>query len=413
MKKITLIVIGILLAALVFFGYKGFRFYQKIYKPGSNNTTKAEKTSYNILLFGYGGGNHEGAYLTDTIMLAHIDLKNKKAALISIPRDLWIKLPTKSGAEFHTKINSIYQLESDQIGDISKVYPDIDTTHFGTFNDAEYTKYVLGRSFGITIDNYVAVDFQGFTKAIDVLGGVDVNVTTAFTDPQYPIDGKENDLCTPDVQEKFTLIKDYINSPSADQNVLQQLFKDHKSTDKTKDLETFFKNIIDEPETAFPCRYETLRFEKGITHMDGTTALKFARSRHALQDGTDFGRSARQQRLLQSVKDKVLSINFIPKIIPLIDELGNHVKMDFGINEINKFMRYTGSVKEFQLTQFVLSDKNLLMDSFSKDGQFILVPLKGANDWSELQMSIQNIFNGILPTPTPSYIATPSAALKK
>jgi LCP family protein required for cell wall assembly len=406
MKNIILILSGVILAAIVFFAVKGVLFYKKIYTP-TLIKKPVEKNTYNILLFGFGGGNHEGAFLTDTIMLFHVDLKSKKATLLSIPRDLWVKLPTKSGSGFHIKINAVYQMELGEMGDVSTIYPDLDQSHFGSIKDAEFTKYIMSQIFGEDIDNYFAIDFSGLTKAIDLLGGVDVNVLKSFTDTQYPIDGKEKDLCNSDTETQFNFIKDYINIPATatDDATLQQLFKDHSG------LEEFYNNIRKEPEKAFPCRYETLQFEKGLTHMDGATVLKYVRSRHALEDGGDFGRSARQQQLMIAVKDKVLSVGFVPKIIPLLDELGGDVKTDFNLTTIRKFINLASTLKDYQLTTYIISDQNLLKDSRSRDGQFILIPKKGVNQWAGLKYFYKNITRGILPTPAST--ATPSGTLNK
>jgi len=406
MKNIILIVLGIIVAAVVFFAVKGLLFYKKIYTPAIIKKP-VEKSTYNILLFGYGGGNHEGAFLTDTIMIFHADLKAKKAALVSIPRDLWVKLPTKSGSEFHIKINAVYQMELGKMGEVSTIYSNLNQSHFGSIKDAEFTKYIVSQIFGEDIDNYVAIDFSGLTKAIDLLGGVDVNVLKSFTDTRYPIDGKEKDLCNSDIEAQFNLIKDYINIPATatDDATLQQLFKDHSG------LEEFYNNITKEPEKTFPCRYETLHFDKGINHMDGTTVLKYVRSRYALEDGGDFGRSARQQQLMIAVKDKILSVGFVPKIIPLLDELGGDVKTDFNLTTMKKFIDLAGTVKDYQLVTYIISDQNLLKDSRSRDGQFILIPKEGIDQWTGFKFFYKNIAQGILPTPIPT--ASSSGQLNK
>lgn len=106
--------------------------------------------------------------------------------------------------------------------------------------------------------HYTAViDFDGFKNIIDVLGGIDVYVYVPFVDERFPIPGKENDLC---------------------------------DGDKT-----------------YACRYETLTFTGGWTHMDGETALKYARSRHSenLAEGTDLARAKRQQNVIEGVKRRV------------------------------------------------------------------------------------------------------------
>ena len=240
------------------------------------------------------------------MMVAHIDIKKNKVALISLPRDLWYKLPTKSKEDYHAKINSIYQL-----GLFPTEYPDVDTK---TYPDVSLIKKAISDITGLTIDNFVTVDFTGFTRGIDILGGVVVDVQKTFDDFEYPIEGKEKELCGRDAE--FVQIEKFLK-PGFDPGEKQQLFKDKP------ELEVFFKNITDEPKDAFPCRYERLHFDAGRVFMNGETALKYVRSRHSSQDGTDFGRSERQQQFFKAVKDKAISLGIITKIIPLLDELKN------------------------------------------------------------------------------------------
>ena len=68
-----------------------------------------EKKVFNLLVMGYGGPGHDGAYLTDTMIFASIDTEHKRVTLVSIPRDTWVRIPTTSGDEFARKINSVYQ----------------------------------------------------------------------------------------------------------------------------------------------------------------------------------------------------------------------------------------------------------------------------------------------------------------
>ena len=122
-----------------------------------------------------------------------------------------------------------------------------------------------------------------------------------------------NDLCGK--EGDFAQIEKYINGPTLTPD--EQTEQDKLFSEKP-DLKNFYDNITASPQDAFPCRYEHLHFNTGVQHMDGKTALKYVRSRHALQDGGDFGRASRQQRFLSAVKDKVLSVTFIPKIVPLM-----------------------------------------------------------------------------------------------
>lgn len=370
MKKILIIIASILLALFLFFGYKTLQFYKKINTSKSKSITqseiKKEKTTYNILLLGYGGGNHDGTYLTDSMMVVHIDLAKMKTAMISIPRDIWVKLPTKSGTDFHEKINAVYQM-----GLYPDNYPDVDVKGEGQPAAADLVKRVIGPVFGLPIDNYVSIDFDGFKRAVDILGGVDVSVLKTFDDYEYPVDGKEKDLCG-----------------------------------KTEaDLPELEKIASDSPSLAFPCRYEHLHFDQGTTHMNGETALKYVRSRHSLQDGSDFGRAARQQRFIEAVKDKIVSPTFVTKVLPLIDEMSTYIKTDIDLALFKKLSPLLYKSKEFRNVSIIPSYDNFLRSSTSSYGGYILIPETGIDDWQEIQQWVQTSIvtgNSLTPTPTPT-----------
>ena len=353
-----LILILAVIVGFIFFIAKLIAFYNNIHTPGQTNGDQDKpKNIYNILLLGYGGGMHQGAYLTDTMMVAHVDLEKNKVVLVSIPRDIWVKVPTKSEV-FYSKINAVYQM-----GLFPENYPDLDTRYLtSSENPSGIVKKVVGDVTGLKIDYYVAADFQGFVNMIDNLGGVDIYVTKSFTDKEYPIEGKENDLCGKE----------------------------------EKDLPELEKIATESAPLAFPCRYETISFNRGITHMDGETALKFARSRHSDEDGGDFRRAQRQQQVIEAVKNKVLSINFIPKIIPVIDELGEHIKTD--VKE-DRFILEGPNASKYTITSYVISDE-LLNEDRSDNGQYIIVPRIGIDNWKEIQTVIDNRLKGITPTPS-------------
>lgn len=386
MKKVVIIIIAILLAFGAFYFFSNFKFNVKTNQPPLVKP-KPEKTVYNFVLLGYGGGAHDGTYLTDTIMVANINVKTKKATLFSIPRDLWINLPTKSGTDFHTKINAVYQLEL-----FPKDYPDLKKIS---------TKTIVSKVTGLPIDGFVSVNFAGFTKAIDILGGIDVEIKRSFTDPEYPIEGKEKELCDKDTEELFKKAEPF-TTPGFNPEQRDQLFKDEPK------FEEFVRNSTASPELAFPCRYEKLEFNQGLTHMDGTTALKFSRSRHSPEDGGDFNRALRQQQVIEAVKNKVISLGFITKIIPLMDEFKKDVKTDIGLDIIKKMIGQADQISEYKITSFVLTDQNVFKNATSNDGQFILIPNEGMDNWNGIQTIIKNVIEGITPAPT----ATSSAVLK-
>jgi len=139
----------------------------------SDNKLKGEEDDrVNILLLGMGGSNHEGGYLTDTIMLASLKPSTGQVALISIPRDLTVPI----GNSGWRKINNINALaEAKNPGSGSQASID-----------------ALSDLLGIPIKYYVRADFAGFVEVINELGGIEVNVENVLNDYEYPIMGQED-----------------------------------------------------------------------------------------------------------------------------------------------------------------------------------------------------------------------------
>lgn len=138
----------------------------------------------NILLMGRGGEGHEGADLTDTMILVSINPIDKEAALVSIPRDLYVKVPNqgsmKINAVFSTGKMSVLNKYSRVTGDVQK--------------QADQAGYSLVEStvsnvLGVPVHYHAMVDFTGFKQAVDTVGGVDLNAPEAVRE-QMRIDGK-------------------------------------------------------------------------------------------------------------------------------------------------------------------------------------------------------------------------------
>ncbi|MBI4226556.1 LCP family protein [Candidatus Roizmanbacteria bacterium] len=400
MKKLLIILAGLITAAIFFYFLKFKQFYQYIYTPIPTmlfgEKPKPAKNQFSVLLLGYAGSNHAGTYLTDTMIVMHVDTKKKKALMISLPRDIWVKLPTKSGEDFHSKINTIYETEL-----FPNDFPDLNTKLAGTKSDAELTKFIVGQLTGLEIDNYVSIDFASFTKAIDILGGVEVDVLKAFDDEKYPVEGKERDLCGK--EEQFKLVEPYLNEVDATQSADKE-----KLLKEKPELDELLRYATESPHLAFPCRYEKIHFDAGSQRMDGATALKFSRSRQSPQDGGDFARAKRQQQILEAVRSKVLSVGFVAKLPSLLDEMKNHVKTDASPDQIKKFLKEAPSAKEYRLTSIVLSDQNVLTADRSDNGQYILTPEEGIDNWKNVQKFIKNNIEGITPTPSPTQKTAPT-----
>ena len=135
--------------------------------------------------------------------------------------------------------------------------------------------------------------------------------------------------------------------------------------------------------------------------MNGETALKYVRSRHSSQDGTDFGRSERQQQFFKAVKDKAISLGIITKIIPLLDELKKHIQTDISIDDMKKMMGEVKDAGTYKIISVHMSDKDYLKNSYSDDGQYILISREGEDKWGLIHSAVQNGINEIIQiTPT-------------
>jgi len=281
------------------------------------------KGVFNLLFLGYGGAGHDGALLTDSIIIVHVDTNTDKAALISVPRDLWITGNRKINAE--GSINGF--------GNVGSAIQSITGQH---------------------IDYYISVDFGGFTKIIDDLGGISVIVPRTFDDPFYPITGQENNTCGMTGEE--------INALKAKYSGYQL-------------------------ETQFLCRYEHLHFNLGQTNLDGTTALKFVRSRHG---DSDFGRSLRQFAVLIGVENKLISFQSLGKLDNIISTLFAIVKTDLNPGTVKTLLTVFGDPGKYKVTQIQLTTDNVLNESTSSDGQYILVPKAGNFDFSGIKSYINS-----------------------
>lgn len=310
---------------------------------------KQSDSRINILLLGIGGGNHDGPNLTDTIIIASLDPKNDKVTLVSIPRDLW--MPDLTGAS--KKINSAYAA-----GEFIK-----------KGGGLPLVEAAVGKITGQNIDYGIRIDFSGFVKAVDILGGLDINIDNTFDDYQYPIDGKEADTCGHPQDE----------------------------------LQALANTSEDQLPSVFPCRYKHLHFNKGFTHMDGETALEFVRSRHASGvEGSDFSRSKRQEKIIKAFKDKALSAQTIlnpSKIINLYETLKSSIDTDIQQTEFDDFIRLAQKMKNAKIQSAILDYGDaqtqrpglLVNPSASSDYNYewILTPRAGNGNFTEIQKYIQ------------------------
>lgn len=318
----------------VFFQY----FFQK------EIVLKKTEDRVNVLFLGIGGGKHDGPLLTDTIIYASIDPELQKVTLVSIPRDLWLP-------DLKAKINTAYGFGEEKKKDGGLLL----------------TKAVVEKILNQPVDYTLRIDFNGFVKAIDMIGGIDVGVEKSFEDFEYPINGKETDVCG-FVGEDF---------------------------EKRATQSAIFE--------AFPCRYEHLIFQQGIQHMDGEKALKFVRSRHAKgTEGTDFARSRRQDVTIKAFKDKVFSLGtlFNPgRLMNLYNIFQDSTHTNIQSQEYDDFVKLAMKMKDAETNSVIFFYSDSIAEkqgifinppvSEAYNNQWVLIPEAGRENFSEVQKYVE------------------------
>jgi len=209
------------------------------------------------------------------------------------------------------------------------------------YKGLEETKKTAEEILGQEINYGIIIDFEIFQKIIDILGGITVDVERSFDDYKYPIPGKENDLC--------------------------------------------------EGDPLYRCRYEHLHFEAGKQFMDGQTALKFVRSRNAQgEEGTDFARAARQQKVILAIKNKILSKEFLfspEKVIQLFKLITLNIQTDIPKEKYWQLLKTGLKIKNIKTTTI---NSNYLINpplSIKYDNQWVLIPK--SDNWQEIQEYIK------------------------
>lgn len=142
----------------------------------------------NILMLGKGGPGHPGGELTDTMMIASIDPVNKKAALLSVPRDLWVTIPGYKSM----KINGAYVAAKQKALKANR--GDKAAAEAAGIANAEQ---VVSSVTGVKIHYYAMFDFTAFKEAIDTVGGVTVDVPEDLYDPTMAWENKNNPVLAP------------------------------------------------------------------------------------------------------------------------------------------------------------------------------------------------------------------------
>jgi LCP family protein required for cell wall assembly len=166
-------------------------------------------------------------------------------------------------------------------------------------------------NFGVEIDYYVLVEFDAFIQFVDELGGIDVYVPRAINDTSYP------DM-------------DY--------------------------------------------GYDPFYIDVGEHHMDGETALKYARTRHG---DSDFQRAQRQQDILFAIRDRILSFDMLPTLIQrapnLYAALEQNIQTNMTLEEMLSLAQLAKDIPRDNIRSGVI-DQSYTSGYTTAEGAMVLIP---------------------------------------
>lgn len=274
----------------------------------------------NVLFVGIGGTGHKGGQLADTIQIVSVDPINKTMAMLSLPRDLYV---TQATGE-RSKINAVYANGA--------AYCKLKGCPTGVDQGGAALKDTVSRTLAIPVHYFARIDFAGFKKIVDTLGGVTINVKTPLNDPYFP-----------------------------DANLVG---------------------------------YEPLYIPAGLQKFNGNLALKYARSRESTSD-FDRARRQQELIAAIREKALSLNVLGNPKkVTDLITTLGNNLKTDLKIDEMIKLVGLIKEIDSQKTTTKVLdtSADGPLKSTTDPQAGYIIIPKKGFNDYSELRDFVESVF---------------------
>lgn len=258
-------------------------------------TAWAPANAINIMLLGSDQSSNSSGWRTDVIIVVSINPDGPSAAMLSIPRDLYVWVPD-------WKMNRINTVDSH--GEAVN-YPG---------GGPGLLEQTILYNLGIPVHYYARVDFDGFIRIVDTLGGLDLPVTCEMTDWR-------------------------LKSPELDQE--------------------------DED------NWELFTVDQRVHHMDGNFALWYSRSR---KRSSDFDRSRRQQQVLRAMIAKALDANIIPQIPQLWSDFSETIETDLGLGEILQLAAIAPQLDFNKIKSRFIAGDTILSWTTTDTNAYVLLP---------------------------------------
>jgi LCP family protein required for cell wall assembly len=249
----------------------------------------------NILLIGAATTNPNNPGLTDSLMIVSINRTAGAVSLVSIPRDLFVNVPGFG----MNKINTAY------------FYGEMNVVEGGGLG---VLKDTIRYNLGLQIDFYARINFTGFGRLIDELGGIAITVDCTIRD--------------------WKLI-----SPELDKQV--------------------------------PENYELYTLRPGLRYLDGELALWYVRSRRT---SSDLDRGRRQQDVLRAIWRKIRQEGILQNLPRLWDDLEAIVQTDMTLADMLGLLPLANQTETSDLRYFLFRQRHEVVNAYSAAGQAVLMP---------------------------------------
>ena len=339
-KRLFLILFIILIIVGGYIGIKAFIAGSKIFGGNlfdivapAQPLKEDENGRSNILVFATSEDDpheHEGASLTDSIMIVSVDQDKKVAAITSVPRDLWVEYDEGCDVGYEGKINAVFQCATGE------------DTKGNAAEGAQALRKKVGEIYGLDIQYSVQVGYAAVQQAVDAVGGVDVKIESS--DPRGILDRNFDWECN----YKCYFVK-YPNG------------------------------------TAHLDGKHALMLARARNDQTGYPAYGLSRG--------NFDREINQQKILVALRNKASNAGTLANPVAatkLIDSLGDNIRTNFVAAEIKTLIDIAKDTSDKKIDRFSLVDQDpAILTTGNVGGQSVVRPVAGIMDYSEIQAFIQ------------------------
>lgn len=273
---------------------------------------------------------HQGANLTDSMLVVSVDQKNKNMYMFSVPRDLYVEYGEACTSGYSGKINAYFSCS------------DTGTTSEAEQNRLTKTQKLVGDIFGIDIQYGVHANGTVIKEAVDAVGGIDVDIEGSGGAPGV-------------LDRNFDWRCDYTCYLVKYDNGVHHLDGDH----------AWYLSMA--------------RGDIAPTYGLGNS---------------NFDREKNQQKILVALKNKAMSTGTLTNlgaVTKLLDSFGNNLRTNIQTSEIRTLMQVSSEIKQSDIHTISLTGDNgstSVVTSGTYSGESVVMPSSGIFDYSDIQTFI-------------------------